>query len=184
MLKTFFLAGGLIILVRLVISKNQNFENTVTNVKSEFYRFIYNCIYYYSVCQLKYRKLSCYVNPYLHYIYSSESQYCQKKCYSLKDNSIQENKNSIWISFYNNTALIKNSIYNYDSSCEALDLNLFIKNEEPMNHNLIVMSLLSKQIEKNAQQENIQHDKIIKGRKTSIKRKSILSVRKDRFNVI
>lgn len=168
MLKTFFLAGGMILLVRLLISKNPNFENTVTNVKSEFYKFIYNCIYYYSVCQLKYRRLSCYINPYLHYIYSSDSQYSQEMCPLLKSNSTQKSKNNVCVSFYNNTALIKNAIYNNDSQSETLDLNLFMKNEEPMNHNLIIMSLLAKQQQEpdsqqrtDTQQGTRQYDKII-----------------------
>lgn len=160
MLKTFFLAGGMILLVRLLISKPQNIEDVITNVKSEFYRFIYNCIYYYSVCQLKYKRLSCYINPYLHYIYSSDSQYRQEMCPLLKGNSAEQSKNNVYVSFYNNTALIKNAIYNNDSQSESLDFNLFMKNEEPMNHNLIIMSLLTKQ-EQDTQQGTRQYDKII-----------------------
>ena len=174
MLKTFFLAGGMILLVRLLISKNPNFENTIANVKSEFYRFLYNCIYYYSVCQLKYRRLACYINPYLQYIYSSETQYREEMCPLLKGNSAEQSKNNVYVSFYNNTSLIKNAIYNNDSQSETLDLNLFMKNEEPMNHNLIIMSLLSKQQQEqdtqkgtdtqqrtDTQQGTRQYDKII-----------------------
>jgi hypothetical protein len=153
MLKTFFLAGGLIILFRLLITKYQNFEFTVTNIKSDFYRIIYNCIYYYSVCQLKYRKLCCYINPYLHYIYSSDDQYCKEFYPLLKSNSTNENKYNIYVSFYNNTALIKSVIYNNNSECEMGDFNLFIKNEEPMNYNLIIMASHAKQIESEQQSQ-------------------------------
>jgi phage terminase large subunit-like protein len=164
MLKTFILAGGIIVMFKLLINNNPNFENTVANLKSEFYRFIYNCIYYYSVCQLKYKKLSCYVNPYLHYIYSSENQYRKEMCPLLKSNSDEKCKNNIYVSFYNNTGLIKKAIYNYDSHCVVSDLNLFVKNVEPVNYNLIIMSLLEKQkLEKQRETEtnSKQYDMII-----------------------
>jgi len=156
MLKTFFLAGGMIILFRMLITKHPNFDLTVANIKSEFYRIIYNCIYYYSVCQLKYKRLCCYINPYLHYIYSSDSQYRQEICPMLKSNSTQQNKDNVSVSFYNNTALIKTSIYDNNAQSELRDFNLFIKNEEPMNYNLIIMSLLVKQIETEQKQQQRQ----------------------------
>jgi len=155
MLKTFILAGGIIVMFKLLNNNNPNFEN----VKSEFYRFIYNCIYYYSVCQLKYKKLCRYFNPYLHYIYSSENQYREEMCPLLKSNSAEQYKNNICVSFYNNTRLVKTAIYNYDSHCAALDLNLFMKNVEPVNYNLIIMSLLEKQRE--TENNSKQYDMII-----------------------
>ena len=86
----------------------------------------------------------------------------------LKSNSTQKSKNNVCVSFYNNTALIKNAIYNNDSQSETLVFNLFMKNEEPMNHNLIIMSLLSKQQQEtdsqkrtDTQQGTRQYDKII-----------------------
>jgi hypothetical protein len=89
-------------------------------------------------------------------------------CPLLKSNSTQKSKNNVCVSFYNNTALIKNAIYNNDSQSETLDLNLFMKNEEPMNHNLIIMSLLAKQQQEpdsqqrtDTQQGTRQYDKII-----------------------
>ena len=98
------------------------------------YNLSYNIIYVFSVCQIKYNKLTTSLIKYLH----DEQVIYQVYSDEFDDNDI------ITITFFNNATQIKETVC-FNSKRELN--NLFIKDNEPINYNLLIMSIPPKNTE-------------------------------------
>jgi hypothetical protein len=88
-----------------------------------FQALVYNIIYAFSLCQIKYNQASRILFP----SNTRENETVQK---------YQVNKVVLNAMFYNNSLLIKN----LECCIEKQGINIVIKNEEPMNYNLMIVS--------------------------------------------
>lgn len=121
--------------------------------KKRLHKVLYNMIYVFSYCQLKYKKISNYVTPYIKYYYNNEHKTTTNDANpatnetnpatnetktTINDND-DLNKKIQMIMFYNNTTLVKK----HNADINVNDLNLFIKNEEPLVYNLMIIGIYS-----------------------------------------
>ena len=95
----------------------------------------YNIIYVFSVCQIKYNKLRACLIKYL-------QDY--EDIYSFYNDRLIDNNDIITITFFNNAVPIKEIVC---SNSKREINNLLIKDNEPINYNLLIMSIPPKNIE-------------------------------------
>ena len=99
------------------------------------YNLSYNIIYVFSVCQIKYNKLCACLVKYL-------QDY--EDIYPFYNDSLIDNNDIITITFFNNAEPIKEIVCS--NSKRELN-NLLIKDNEPINYNLLIMSIPPKNTE-------------------------------------
>jgi len=99
------------------------------------YNLSYNIIYVFSVCQIKYNKLCACLVKYL-------QDY--EDIYPFDNNDFFDNNDVITITFFNNAEPIKEIVC---SNSKREINNLLIKDNEPINYNLLIMSIPPKNTE-------------------------------------
>ena len=117
--------------VNLTPEKTIQLRNYCYNL---MYNLSYNIIYVFSVCQIKYNKLRASLIKYLH---------DEQVIYQIYNDEF-DNNDIITITFFNNAEPIKETVC-FNSKRELN--NLFIKDNEPINYNLLIMSIPHKNTE-------------------------------------
>jgi hypothetical protein len=124
----FFIGSSIYFFSILTPEKSIQMRNNCYNL---MYNLTYNIIYIFSVCQIKYNKLCACVVKYLH---------DEQVIYQVYNPEF-DNNDIITITFFNNAEPIKETVC-FNSKKELN--NLFIKDNEPINYNLLIMSIPSK----------------------------------------
>ena len=128
----FFSVSLIYLFANLTPEKTIQLRNHCYNL---MYNLMYNIIYVFSVCQIKYNKLCICLIKYL-------QEY--EDIYPFYNYDLVDNNDIITITFFNNATEIKEIVCS--NSKRELN-NLLIKDNEPINYNLLIMSIPPKNTE-------------------------------------
>jgi len=123
MMMFLFFTGGILLAIKHTNIINIIDEKTIPL----FHSLVYNIIYAFSLCQIKYNQM------YRALFLSSMRE--KETFIDLDNNNNKTKKQTLNVMFYNNSLLIKK----IDGDFEKEEINTIVKNEEPLNYNLMII---------------------------------------------
>ena len=122
MMMFLFFTGGMLLAIKHTNIINIIDEKTIPL----FHSLVYNIIYAFSLCQIKYNQMyrALFLSPMR-----------EKEPIVDLDNNNKTKKQPLNVMFYNNSLLIKK----IDGDFEKEEINTIVKNEEPLNYNLMII---------------------------------------------